>query len=524
MTTDFTSSFTQEDLALMESRGSKLEVVAQQLRNFETGFPFMDIVKAATINDGLIRLQESDLERLVSSYDESLKKLKVVKFVPASGAASRMFKALFACISSYDGTEAAFEKIQEDGGLVKTFFEKVQAFAFAGDLDQTVQKLNQGMTLQEALEQKKLKEILEALLNPEGLAYGKLPKGLLKFHAYDAGDRTPAEEHLVEATHYGAAKGGTAYLHFTVSPEHEASFGELMSQVKAGYEAAFGISLEVSYSIQKPSTDTIAVDMTNQPFRLDSGQILFRPGGHGALIENLNEIDADLVFIKNIDNVVPDRIKDTTYTYKKALAGILLEIQQQIFNYQEQLEANEDPDLVMEISAFLEAVLCVVPENGYYESWTDEQRLAYVKGKLYRPIRVCGMVKNEGEPGGGPFWSTNSDGTVSLQIVESAQIDKENESQVEIMKGATHFNPVDLVCAPRDRHGKKWDLLEFRDEKTGFIAYKSKDGRELKAQELPGLWNGAMANWHTLFVEVPILTFNPVKTVNDLLRPNHQPK
>ncbi|MEO0894996.1 MAG: DUF4301 family protein [Bacteroidota bacterium] len=514
-----TANFTQEDLSHIQSRGSKIEVIEEQLKNFETGFPFMDIVKAATVNDGLIRLQDSDIDRLVESYDKKLQHLKVVKFVPASGAASRMFKALFACLSSYDGSEEAYQKIQEEGGLVKTFFDKVEDFAFASELSE---KLG-GKSLSSLVQEKNLSAILSSLLTEDGLGYGKLPKGLLTFHQYEETGRTPAEEHLVEAANYGAATGGTAFLHFTVSPEHQEKFQELMDQVKAGYEASFGVKLEVSYSIQKPSTDTIAVDMENNPFRLDNEQILFRPGGHGALIENLNEIDADLIFIKNIDNVVPDRIKDTTYTYKKALAGVLLEIQNQVFAYQERLEAEANPDLVMEIAAFLEAVLCVVPQKGFYDSWTDEQRLTYIKAKLYRPIRVCGMVKNEGEPGGGPFWATNSDGTVSLQIVESAQIDKDNKAQLSIMQGSTHFNPVDLVCATRNRHGEKWDLLDFRDEKTGFIAYKSKDGRELKAQELPGLWNGAMADWHTLFVEVPIITFNPVKTVNDLLRPNHQP-
>ncbi len=518
MAIDIRTLFNEQDLAQIRDRGSDLEVVEQQVKNFHEGFPFMDIQKAATVDDGIIRLEEAEIRRLVGQYEDRLKDLKIEKFVPASGAASRMFKALFACMSEYDGSEAAWEKVQEEGGLVKTFFEDIEKFAFYQDLDAQLQ----GQSIKEALDKKDLKAILEALLTEEGLGCGQLPKGLLKFHKYPEGDRTPAEEHLVEAANYAAVHGGKAFIHFTVSPEHKTKFEELMSRVKADYESKYKVELQVSYSIQKPSTDTIAVDMDNQPFRLNSGEILFRPGGHGALIENLNDIDADIIFIKNIDNVVPDRIKDDTITFKKALAGILLETQEQVFAFQERLEGNPGAEEVDEALAFVENVLCVQPPQKLYGQSHDE-KLSYVKAKLERPIRVCGMVKNEGEPGGGPFWAKNSDGTTSLQIVESAQIDKNNDKQLSIMQNATHFNPVDLVCATRDRQGKPWNLLDYRDEKTGFIAYKSKEGRDLKAQELPGLWNGAMADWTTLFVEVPIITFNPVKTVNDLLRHNHQP-
>lgn len=518
MATDIHTLLTEQDLAQIQDRGSDLNVVNQQIQNFVSGFPFMDIVKAATINDGLIKLGENDIQSMVEKYDQKLAELKVVKFVPASGAASRMFKALFACLASYDGSDEAWQKIQEEDGLVKKFFDQLEKFAFYDELNGQL-----GGKAQELLADKALGTILAALLEGDQMGYGQLPKGLLKFHSYEGGERTPAEEHLVEGATYAAKEGGNAFLHFTVSPEHKPKFEALMDKVKEEYESRYKVSFDIEYSIQKPSTDTIAVDMDNKPFRLDNGKLLFRPGGHGALIENLNEIDADIVFIKNIDNVVPDRIKADTITYKKALAGVLLEMQEQIFAFQEKLEGDVDTDTVIEASAFLESALCVVPPEGYYESWSHEEMLAYVRTKLNRPVRVCGMVKNEGEPGGGPFWAKNSDGTVSLQIVESAQIDKDNEAQMAIMKNATHFNPVDLVCAPRDRSGQKVDLLNFRDEKTGFIACKSKDGRELKAQELPGLWNGAMSDWNTLFVEVPIITFNPVKTVNDLLRPNHQP-
>lgn len=506
--------FQDKDLQQIQARGSDLAVVEQQIANFEQGFPFLDIIKAATIGDGIIRLSEEEVSQYGEQYLQSLNQLRVVKFVPASGAASRMFKALFAFLNEYKATREAFEAIQSDKAIA-TFFDRLKDFAFIEDLMATF-GANGAFTQLDEVEAPG--QIIAHLLTDKGLDYGQLPKGLLKFHSYENGARTPVEEHLVEAANYATVQGGTAYLHFTVSPEHQEKFEQHIAEVKAGYEATFDVKLDISFSIQKPSTDTIAVDMENQPFRLDDGQLLFRPGGHGALIENLNDIDADLMFIKNIDNVVPDRIKGATYEYKKALAGVLLNFRQRIVGYlgQEPTEA-----WVEEVSTFVEKDLCVLPPTTY-ASMSQEEKVAYLKGKLNRPMRVCGMVKNEGEPGGGPFWSRNSDGSVSLQIGETAQIDKGNPGQLAIMQNATHFNPVDLVCATRDKDGNPFDLLSFRDPQTGFISSKSKDGRDLKAQELPGLWNGAMSDWNTLFVEVPIITFNPVKTVNDLLRDQHQ--
>lgn len=501
--------FTKEDLAQIQKRGSDPAVVEQQIENFETGFPFLEVIRAATIGDGIIQLDEKELEAAVSRYQAVLPELKVVKFVPASGAASRMFKALFSFMESYDGS-------QVPEGAMADFFNHLEDFAFYRDLDVAL-----GGKLAEMKEQKAYGKILRALLTADGLGYGELPKGLLKFHQYDTEARTPVEEHLVEAANYATQGGGTAYLHFTVSPEHESRFKSLLDAKLKHYEMLYGVKLKVSFSVQKPATDTVAVDMDNQPFREDDGSILFRPGGHGALIENLNDLDADLVFIKNIDNVVPDRIKGDTYTYKQALAGVLLEQQEKIFAYLTKLEGGGGSGLIADIEKYLNEVLCVEPAPEYADL-DKEGKVAYLKGILHRPIRVCGMVKNEGEPGGGPFWVKNSNGSTSLQIAESAQIDTDDEQQKSIMQGATHFNPVDLVCSMKDHEGKKFDLIDYRDPSTGFIAYKSKSGRDLKAQELPGLWNGAMAHWNTLFVEVPIITFNPVKTVNDLLRPQHQ--
>ncbi|MEL6671083.1 MAG: DUF4301 family protein [Bacteroidota bacterium] len=510
--------FTEKDLAQIAERGSALADVQTQVENFKQGFPFLQVLKAATVGDGIIRLSEEELAAHIVFYDQVLAEKKILKFVPASGAASRMFKALFACLSSFEAGEGDASSLAANDQLQSLgyFFHHLNDFAFSDELQQTI---GNG-SLSELVAEQKVVPILQALLNEEGLGYGKLPKGLLKFHSYPEGARTPAEEHLVEAVSYGAASGGTAYLHFTVSPEHMGKFQALISEKKPALEAASGVQIEVSYSIQKPATDTIAVDMANAPFRLSDDSILFRPGGHGALLENLNDLEADIMFIKNIDNVVPDSLKPETIRYKKALAGLLLQVQEQVFASLNKLDA-EGAAVLSETEDFVKSTLaCQLPEA--YGSWSEADKMAYLRGKLHRPIRICGMVKNEGEPGGGPFWALNADGSVSLQIAESAQIDKDNADQMGIMQGATHFNPVDLVCAPRDKDGNSFDLLAFRDPQTGFIAYKSKDGKDLKAQELPGLWNGAMANWTTLFVEVPIITFNPVKTVNDLLRPQHQ--
>ena len=508
-----------EDHKQLEAKGIPLQLIEQQIQHFEQGFPFLPIVRAATIGDGIIRLSESQIKEAITFYERSLPKKEVVKFVPASGAASRMFKALFAFMENFDGSEDAIESVEgnTEKGSMGFFFEQLEKFAFNTALDESA--VDQG-GIAGLIERKAYGEIIRLLITEAGLSYGKLPKGLLRFHQYDGFERTPVEEHLVEGANYGKDDDGKVGLHFTVSPEHMDKFKSLIARVKEQYENEYGVKFEISYSIQKPSTDTLAVDMMNQPFRLDDGTILFRPGGHGALLENLNEIDADVVFIKNIDNVVPDHMKEDTYTYKKAIGGVLLSYQERIFDYLDRLEGSEDAGLLEEVATFLQDELCVMPAEV---EWSGEEKRAYLISKLDRPLRVCGMVKNEGEPGGGPFWALNPDGSVSLQIVESAQIDQNDQTQQAIVQQASHFNPVDLVCAIRNRKGEPYRLLDYRDPQTGFISNKSKNGRELKAQELPGLWNGAMANWNTLFVEVPITTFNPVKTVFDLLRKQHQP-
>ena len=499
------------DQALLSKKGISAEQVAEQLRKFKTGFPFLKIEAAATIGKGVLAPSESEADEYLKVWDAYCAGGKsILKFVPASGAASRMFKDLFAFLSAdYNAPETAFEK---------KFFECIDKFAFYGDLDAACVK-NNSHPVKELIAQGKYKEVVFNLLDFTGMNYGTLPKGLLKFHTYADGPRTSAEEHFVEGALY-AGTNGTVRLHFTVSPNHRALFEELVAERKEYYEGLFGVKYEITFSEQKQSTDTIAVDAENAPFR-ENGAMVFRPGGHGALIENLNDIDADVIFIKNIDNVVPDRLKNDTVTYKKLIAGILVEKQKKAFEYLNLIDSGKyTHEEVQEMIRFLQQDLQC--RNEEIKDMEDCDLVLYLRKKLNRPMRVCGMVKNVGEPGGGPFLAYNEDGTVSLHILESSQIDMNNEAAKSMFENGTHFNPVDLVCAVRNYKGEKFDLPSYVDKNTGFISHKSKNGRELKAMELPGLWNGAMSDWNTIFVEVPLITFNPVKTVNDLLRNEHQ--
>jgi len=516
--------FSEQDLAHLKSYGANIDTIEQQIQHFEAGFPFLRIVKAATINDGILRIDDTLKQQYVNTYEKDAPAYKVEKFVPASGAASRMFKALFSFMSSYTGSEEDYQQLTTDNTMrpIFNFFKRIEDFAFYESL-KVRYKEQHNLSLSEAILQRKYVSVLKTLLDQDGLNYGSLPKGLLEFHRYTDTTRTPVEEHLVEGANYCRDKDDNIFLHFTVSPEHRKAFEQHIEEVKVAYENEFGVSYHISFSEQKPSTDTIAVDMDNQPFRNSDDSILLRPGGHGALIENLNDLSSDMVFIKNIDNVVPDRIKAATYENKKMLGGILLSYQKKIFDYLHLIHASDDlsSEKIEEIQHFIENQLCTISPQ-LFVSMDDSEKVSYLFQKLDRPIRVCGMVKNEGEPGGGPFWAMNSDDSTSLQIVESAQVDTEDHAQMETFKNATHFNPVDIVCSLKDFEGKKFDLTRFVDPQTGFISRKSKDGKELKALELPGLWNGSMSDWNTIFVEVPIVTFNPVKTVNDLLREQHQ--
>lgn len=503
---------TSQDRELLDQKGISEEQIAEQLDYFRKGFPYLKLADAASVEKGIFTPDTDEQKNYLNAWEAYTKTdKKIVKFVPASGAASRMFKNLFEFLDAdYNTPQTDFEK---------KFFTKIREFAFFNDLDcACVEKYGKPVSSLFAADD--YKSVVASLLKVFGLNYGSLPKGLIKFHSYEAGNRTPLEEHLVEGALYASNKNGKVNVHFTVSPEHRLLFEKLVDEKAGLFARKYGVDYNVSFSEQKSSTDTIAVDMDNQPFR-DDNKLLFRPGGHGALIENLNDLEADVIFIKNIDNVVPDRLKGDTVLYKKLIAGVLVSLQQQAFSYLELLDSGKyTHDQVIEMLQFLQKrLLCKNLETKYLE---DSELVIYLKNKLNRPMRVCGMVKNVGEPGGGPFLAYNSDGTISLQILESSQIDMDDCQMKAMFEKGTHFNPVDLVCAVRNYRGDKFDLTKYVDKATGFISYKSKNGKELKALELPGLWNGAMSDWNTIFVEVPLSTFNPVKTINDLLREEHQ--
>ena len=505
---------TQEDKNLLAKKGITEQQLAEQLACFEKGFPYLKLAAAASVeNNGILKLSDEAQKEYLAAWDAYKDgDKKIVKFVPASGAASRMFKNMFEFLGAdYEEPKTDFEK---------KFFDHIHNFAFYNDLNAACLD-NTGKDINALLAEHGYKAIVSNLLEAAGLNYGQLPKGLLKFHRYADGVRTPLEEHLVEGALYAAGKTGCVNVHFTVSSEHRELFNRLVEAKVDEYAKKYGVEYHVSFSEQKPSTDTVAVDMDNKPFRDEKGKLLFRPGGHGALIENLNDLDADVVFIKNIDNVVPDRLKADTITYKKLLAGVLVTLQQQAFDYLRLLDSGHYSHEQLEtIIRFVQQQLRCRKED--IKNLEDADLVIYLRKKLNRPMRVCGMVKNVGEPGGGPFLAYNPDGTISLQILESSQIDMNDAKKKAMFEKGTHFNPVDLVCAIRSYQGNKFDLIRYVDKNTGFISHKSKNGKELKALELPGLWNGAMSDWNTVFVEVPLSTFNPVKTVNDLLREQHQ--
>lgn len=505
---------TAQDKALLEKKGISEAKLESQLACFAKGFPYLKLAGAASIEKGILAPsaeQEAEYLAAWETYTADASH-QVVKFVPASGAASRMFKNMFAFADAdYDVPTTDFEK---------TYFEKLPEAAFYDDLNAACIKIY-GTDIPSLLNAGRYKDVVCGMLGKEGLNYGALPKGLLKFHRYADGSRTPLEEHLVEGALYARQSDGSVSIHFTVSPEHRALFEKLVSEKAKTYEEKFGVTYNVSFSEQKPSTDTVAANPDNTPFRNADGSLLFRPGGHGALIENLNDIEADIVFVKNIDNVVPDRLKGDTVRYKKVLAGVLVSLQQKTFAYLRKLDSGKyTMDDLREMLQFLQKSLCTKnPETKMLE---DTELAIYLHKKLNRPMRVCGMVRNVGEPGGGPFLAYNADGTISLQILESSQIDMTDPEKKAMFEKGTHFNPVDLVCAIKDYKGHDFDLPQYVDPQTGFISHKSKDGKELKALELPGLWNGAMSDWSTVFIEVPLATFNPVKTVNDLHREQHR--
>lgn len=515
--------FSEKDIKQIEKKGLSVEKIAYQIELFKTGLPFVNLQSAATIHNGILQLSDEERKKSIELFDNKRDDYSIIKFVPASGAATRMFKSFFSFIENYNPEQetvnAYINRTKE--ALLAVFFVGLEKLPFYNIVLNKIKAVYPDYPLASSDQQRFM--FVKTMLDADKLNYGFYPKGLLPFHKYKEHIATAFEEHLFEAALY-ASSNNKANLHYTISEKYNDFFDDEFKKIENIVERKTQTTFEISFSYQKEATDTIAVTEENKPFRLEDGSLLFRPSGHGALLSNLNDLDADIIFIKNIDNVVVFKYENDVSEYKKMLAGILMEIQTKAFQYLNLLENNNISERkIVEIANFLSNKMNVVISSEF-EKYATEYQVAYLKDKLNRPIRVCGMVKNEGEPGGGPFWVKDESGQVSLQIVESAQINKKDKLQKELLKNATHFNPVDLVCGIKDYKGNKFNLEQFIDPKTAFITMKTKTGKDLKALELPGLWNGSMANWNTIFVEVPLITFNPVKTVTDLLKPTHQVK
>ena len=509
--------FTKQDIEQIRARGITLEQAESQIDTFRKGFSYSRLQRPCTKGDGITVLKKSDLRRLENIYSQSAPSRMAMKFVPASGAASRMFQVLLTAMDQAAPDPALTDAEQKD---VKKFFDQLPKYAFYNDLKAVISKA--GLNVDGLISAGSHGEVLEYLLMDKGLNYGHLCKGLIKFHCYPDHCRTPFEEHLVEAAAYTLDKNHVAHAHFTVPPEQRKIIIAHLEQAKSRHESS-NVRFDIGLSIQKPSTDTLAVTIDNEPFRDTEDRLVFRPGGHGALLENLQELDGGIVFIKNIDNVVPDRLKAETYTYKKALGGLLVEVQGQAYGYIRELSKKTHSDkLLNEALKFARESLSVIPSKQIHQG-TKQGKVRFLLDKLNRPLRVCGMVKSTGAPGGGPFWVGENNATASPQVVESSQVDLVSTEQSKIWNASTHFNPVDIVCGLRDFRGKPFDLSSFCDPRACFITTKSMNGKQLKALELPGLWNGGMSYWNTIFVEVPLITFNPVKTFLDLLEEVHGP-
>lgn len=512
----------EKDSAQLSDKGISPETVASQITQFTQGFPFVKLTAPATIGNGILKLSADEVEMLRGQFSQLSAHHKLLKFVPASGAASRMFKHLFEFTEAWKSNNE--ESVLRNSTKWKAAFEfidHIERFAFYGELCQLMAKNNDSP--ERCIREKDFATLIGYVLQSHGLDYAARPKALIRFHSYPGYNRLALEEHLVEGANYCRQPDGTVNIHFTVSHEHHELFNKVTVETIARYEKEFGVKFNITFSEQSPSTDTIAVNPDNTPFREKDGSLLFRPGGHGALLKNLNDIQGDVIFIKNIDNIVPDRLKSVTYQYKEVIGGLLLWMQEEIHFWLKRFSGEDEiteADIATSASFATNRLFISLPVD--FSTLSPNRQKEILIRVFNRPIRVCGMVKNEGEPGGGPFIVDDGEGRQSLQIVESSQVDHWNPEQKSIFDRATHFNPVDLVCAVRDWQGNPFNLSDFIDKNTGFISQKSKDGKDLKALELPGLWNGSMANWITLFVEVPIITFNPVKTVNDLLRQQHQ--
>ncbi|WP_299120538.1 DUF4301 family protein [uncultured Winogradskyella sp.] len=517
-------SFTENDIKQIKAKGLTVDDVKKQINIFEAGIPFTNIANAATLNDGIMALNEISIKKYVTLFEAEKNNISLLKFVPASGAATRMFKFLFQFVNEYKPNEQSLNSYINKNGLkdLSLFMVGLEKFPFYKQVLELLK--SKGIAFETLPTHEKIWQFAKAMLDKNQLNFGNQPKGLLPFHEYKNNHISTAfEEHLYEAALY-ASSDGLAKLHFTISQVYEDKFSKEFKRIQDHVEENTNVKFDISFSYQQQSTDTVAVTLDHKPFRKADGSILFRPSGHGALLKNLNALDADIIFVKNIDNVVVKKYKDEVAKYKIVLAGILLELQNKTFEFLKQLDRNDASDSSLKtIEDFLTEELSVKISTEYIK-YSDRYKKKYLKEKLNRPIRICGMVKNEGEPGGGPFWVKDQNSNQSLQIVESAQINLKDKKQKAILENATHFNPVDLVCGVKNYKGEKFDLENYVDHSAAFISSKTQMGKDLKALELPGLWNGSMAHWNTIFVEVPIITFNPVKTVNDLLKAPHQIK
>jgi hypothetical protein len=513
--------FTEKDIQQIENKGITLKQVEAQVFRIKNGMSYSKLISAATIGNGIESYNENETQELIKIFEAKQNALNIIKFVPASGAATRMFKFLFQFLNNFNSekdTIDSYAKKQNDS-LIKAFVFGLEKFPFYKEALAKAKAINpnfENLSKNEAY-----LEIVKTMLNQDGLNYSFLPKGLLPFHEYPKGTNTPFQEHLMESILY-ASSNGKANLHFTVSEKHHSYFNAELDKVKRGLEKETNTTFNVSYSYQNEATETLALTVDNTIFRNEDGSILFRPAGHGALLENLNDLNNDIIFIKNVDNIVVFELNKKLSNYKKVIGGVLIKAQEKAFNYLIELDNKAvGEEKILEIASFISSKMNVVIEDAF-DDLTQGEKRRYLKDKLNRPIRVCGMVKNEGEPGGGPFWVKDENGNISLQIVEFAQIDIDNKAQKDIVKNATHFNPTDLVCGVKNYKGEKFDLLNYVDSEAAFITMKTQNGKDIQALELPGLWNGSMAYWNTIFVELPVETFNPVKTVNDLLKPVHQ--
>lgn len=514
--------FSAHDFVTMHKKGIQLDNIIEHLQVFSKGIAKTNLLRPATVGDGIIRFSEQEFQQLVDFFDSRKAGLKLMKFVPASGAASRMFKFLNEFLHDFDPENDTINSYinKRDNANLRIFLAGLDKFPFFETIKTILQELHEDYASWDS--DKKHYHFIKLLLDPEYFNFSNKPKAILPFHKYATHTATPIEEHLREAALY-ASSDDMAHLHFTISEIHRSQIEKIIEREINKVENQFNTKINIEFSFQNAATDTIAVAPDNTPFRNDLGELVFRPAGHGALVNNLNHIDADLIFMKNIDNVTQNHVSIISF-YKKALAGCLLQVKNRIFTFLDRIDNDQfSEDDLADVLHFLGQELNIILKEDFHK-YTFENKIQYISILLNRPIRVCGMVKNEGEPGGGPFWTLSKNGDTSLQIVESAQIDLQNPSQAAILAQATHFNPVDIVCCIKDFRGNKFDLTQFVDPESGFIVAKNKGGRDLKAYELPGLWNGAMANWISIFVEVPLITFNPVKTVNDLLKPLHQPQ